>query len=119
MTHDEILKLAERAELVSLSITKSAGHNAVEKIIQKQCLHFAELLFEYAGKEAKTIKMSKHLNDLAYFKDLADKSRDNPQDRQACYVELLESNIETQNQVIETFVEELKLILVELTQEKS
>ena len=119
MTHDEILKLAERAELVSLRITQSAGHNAVEKIIQKQCLHFAELLLECAKKEAKTIKMSKHLNDLAFFKDLAHKSRDNPQDRQACYVELLESNIETQNEVIETFEQELNILTFALTQEKS
>lgn len=59
------------------------------------------------------------MNDLAHFKDLAHNSRDNPQDRLACYVELLEAHIGSQNAVIDTFVEELKLLLIELTQEKS
>jgi hypothetical protein len=75
MNRDEILKLAERAELVSLRTTKSAAHNAVEEIIQKQCLHFAELL--------------------------------------------LEAHTETQNHLLETTQQELALLLIELTQEKS
>ena len=75
MTRDEILKLAERAELVSLRITKSAAHNAVEEIIQTQCLHFAELL--------------------------------------------LEAHSETQIHLLETTQQELALLLIELTQEKS
>jgi hemerythrin-like domain-containing protein len=52
-------------------------------------------------------------------KDLAHKSRDNPQDRLACYVELLEAHIETQNELIATFEQELGLLLIELTQEQS
>lgn len=58
MTRDEILKLAERAELVSLAPSKSAAHRAVEETIQNQCLRFAELLFEYAEKEVKPVKVS-------------------------------------------------------------
>ena len=58
MTRDEILKLAERAELASLAPSKSAAHRAVEETIQNQCLRFAELLFEYAEKEVKPAKVS-------------------------------------------------------------
>ena len=75
MTRDEILKLAERAELVSLRTTKSVAHNAVEGRIQKQCLHFAELL--------------------------------------------LKAHNETQNHLLETTQQELALLSIELTQEKS
>jgi hemerythrin-like domain-containing protein len=56
---------------------------------------------------------------MKQLKDLAHKSRDNPQDRLACYVELLEAHIETQNELIATFEQELGLLSIELTQEKS
>ena len=56
---------------------------------------------------------------MKQLKDLAHKSRDNPQDRLACYVELLEAHIKTQNEMIETFQQELALLSIELTQEKS
>ena len=56
---------------------------------------------------------------MKQLKDLAHKSRDNPQDRLACYVELLEAHIETQNHLLETTQQELALLLIELTQEKS
>ena len=59
------------------------------------------------------------MNDLAFLKDLAFKNRDNPQDRLACYVEFLEAHIETQNELIATFEQELGLLSIELTQEKS
>jgi hypothetical protein len=59
------------------------------------------------------------MNDLAYFKELAFKNGGNAQDQIACYVELLEAHIGSQNAVIDTFVEELNLLLLELTQEKS
>lgn len=75
MTRDEILKLAERAELVSLGRTKSSAHNALKETIENQCLHFAELL--------------------------------------------LEAHSETQNHLLETTQQELALLLIELTQEKS
>ena len=58
MTRDEILKLAERAELASLGPTKNASYKEVQETIQNQCLHFAELLFEYAEKEVKPAKVS-------------------------------------------------------------
>jgi len=56
---------------------------------------------------------------MKLLKDLAFKSSDNPQEQIACYVALLESHIETQNQLLETFQQELDLLLLELTQEKS
>ena len=59
------------------------------------------------------------MNDLDFLKDLAFRNRDNPQDRLACYVELLEAHIETQNELIATFEQELGLLSIELTQEKS
>ena len=59
------------------------------------------------------------MNHLARLKDLAFKSRELPQDRLACYVELLEAHIKTQNELIETFEQELGLLSIELTQEKS
>jgi len=58
MTRDEILKLAERAELASLGFTKNAAYKEVQETIQNQCLRFAELLFEYAEKEVKPAKVS-------------------------------------------------------------
>ena len=72
MTRDEILKLAERAELVSLHTAKSVK---AHKTIEKQCLHFAKLL--------------------------------------------LAAHTETQNHLLETTQQELALLLIELTQEKS
>jgi hypothetical protein len=59
------------------------------------------------------------MNDTALLKDLAFKSRDNPQDRLALYVELLEAHIQSQDELLETFKQELDQILIELTQEQS
>ena len=59
------------------------------------------------------------MNDTALLKDLAFKSRDNPQDRLALYVELLEAHIQSQDELLETFQQELDLILIELSQEQS
>lgn len=59
------------------------------------------------------------MNDLPFLKNLAFKNRDNLQDRLACYVELLEDHIETQDELIATFEQELGLLSIELTQEKS
>ena len=59
------------------------------------------------------------MNDTALLKDLAFKSRDNPQDRLALYVELLEAQIQSQDALLETFQQELDQILIELTQEQS
>ena len=59
------------------------------------------------------------MNDTALLKDLAFKSSNNLQEQIACYVALLESHIETQNHFLETFQQELNLILSELTQEQS
>jgi hypothetical protein len=59
------------------------------------------------------------MNDTALLKDLAFKSRDNPQDRLALYVELLEAHIRSQDELLETFQQELDQILIELTQEQS
>jgi|TARA_R110000868_G_scaffold119068_2_gene315481 hypothetical protein len=59
------------------------------------------------------------MNDTALLKDLAFKSRDNPQDRLALYVELLEAHIQSQDAFLEFFQQELNLLLTELTQEQS
>ena len=59
------------------------------------------------------------MNDTALLKDLAFKSRDNPQDRLALYVELLEAHIKSQDALLETFQQELDQILIELSQEQS
>lgn len=59
------------------------------------------------------------MNDTALLKDLAFKSRDNPQDRLALYVELLEAHIQSQDALLETFQQELDQILIELTKEQS
>ena len=59
------------------------------------------------------------MNDIARLKDLAFKSRDNPQDRLALYVELLEAHIQSQDALLETFQQELDQILIELSQEQS
>jgi hypothetical protein len=59
------------------------------------------------------------MNDTALLKDLAFKSRDNPQDRLALYVELLEAHIQSQDALLETFQQELDQILIELSQEQS
>jgi hypothetical protein len=56
---------------------------------------------------------------MKLLKDLAYKSSDNPQEQIACYVALLESHIETQNHLLETFQQELGLLSIELSQEKS
>jgi hypothetical protein len=56
---------------------------------------------------------------MKLLKDLAFKSSNNPQEQIACYFALLESHIETQNHLLETFQQELDLLLLELTQEKS
>ena len=59
------------------------------------------------------------MNDLATLKNIAKKRHDNLQDRQTYYVELLEDHIKTQNEVIETFEQELSILTFALTQEKS
>ena len=59
------------------------------------------------------------MNDTALLKDLAFKSRDNPQDRLALYVELLEAHIQSQDELLETFQQELDQIIIELSQEQS
>ena len=59
------------------------------------------------------------MNDTDRLKDLAFKSRDNPQDRLALYVELLEAHIQSQDALLETFQQELDQILIELSQEQS
>lgn len=59
------------------------------------------------------------MNDTARLKDLAFKSRDNPQDRLALYVELLEAHIRSQDALLETFQQELDQIIIELSQEQS
>jgi hypothetical protein len=59
------------------------------------------------------------MNDTALLKDLAFKSRNNSQDRLALYVELLEAHIQSQDELLETFRQELDLILIELSQEQS
>jgi hypothetical protein len=59
------------------------------------------------------------MNDTTLLKDLAFKSRDNPQDRLALYVELLEAHIQSQDALLETFQQELDQILIELSQEQS
>ena len=56
---------------------------------------------------------------MKHLKDLAFKSRDNPQDRLVLYVELLEAHIQSQDAVLELFQQELDHLLTELTQEKS
>ena len=56
---------------------------------------------------------------MKQLKDLAFKSSNDPQEQIACYVALLESHIETQNHLLETFQQELDQILIELTQEQS
>ena len=59
------------------------------------------------------------MNDTTLLKDLAFKSRDNPQDRLALYVELLEAHIQSQDALLELCHKELDLLLTELTQEQS
>jgi hypothetical protein len=59
------------------------------------------------------------MNDTALLKDLAFKSRDNPQDRLALYVELLEAHIQSQDALLELCQQELDQIFIELTQEQS
>lgn len=59
------------------------------------------------------------MNALAYLKELAFKAGDNAQDQIALYVELLEAHIETQTHLLEITQQELALLLIELTQEKS
>jgi hypothetical protein len=56
---------------------------------------------------------------MKQLKDLAYKSSTDPQEQIACYVALLESHIETQNHLLETFQQELDLLLIELTQEQA
>jgi hypothetical protein len=56
---------------------------------------------------------------MKLLKDLAFQSCNNPQDRLACYVTLLESHIEQQNHLLEIFKQELQQIVLELSQEQS
>jgi hypothetical protein len=58
MNRDEILKLAEQAELSSNGPTKNEGYRRVQETIQNQCLHFAELLFAHWDNETKPAKVS-------------------------------------------------------------
>ena len=58
MNRDEILKLAERAELCSLGPTKNEHCKKIEETIQNQCLVFAKLLFAHWDNETKPAKVS-------------------------------------------------------------
>ena len=58
MTRDEILKLAQQAELASLGPTKNEHYKKLEETIQNQCLVFAELLFANWDNETKPAKVS-------------------------------------------------------------
>jgi len=59
------------------------------------------------------------MNDLAYFKELAFKNGGNAQDQIACYVELLEAHIQSQDALLELCHKELDLLLTAFTQEQS
>jgi hypothetical protein len=56
---------------------------------------------------------------MKHLKDLAFKSRDNPQDRLDLYVELLEAHIQSQDALLELCHKELDLLLTAFTQEQS
>ena len=58
MNRAEILKLAEKAELVSSGVSRSEHIRKVEETIQNQCLVFAELLFAHWDNESKPAKVS-------------------------------------------------------------
>jgi hypothetical protein len=56
---------------------------------------------------------------MKQIKDLAFKSRSHPQERLALYVELLEAHIQQQDQLLETFKQELDQIIIELSKEQA
>jgi hypothetical protein len=56
---------------------------------------------------------------MKQLKDLAFKSRSHPQERLALYVELLEAHIQQQDQLLETFQQELDQIIIELSKEQA
>jgi hypothetical protein len=56
---------------------------------------------------------------MKQLKDLAFKSRSHPQERLALYVELLEAHIQQQDQLLETYKQELDQIIIELSTEQS
>ena len=56
---------------------------------------------------------------LENFAQLAAKYSSNPRDRLAFHVGLLEAHIRSQDELLETFQQELDQILIELTQEQS
>ena len=56
---------------------------------------------------------------MKQLKDLAFKSRSHPQERLALYVELLEAHIQQQDQLLETFKQELDQIIIELSKEQA
>jgi hypothetical protein len=58
MTRDEILKLAEKAELCSSGPTKNEHYKKLQETIQNQCLVFAEYLFANWDNETKPAKVS-------------------------------------------------------------
>ena len=56
---------------------------------------------------------------MKQLKDLAFKSRSHPQERLALYVELLEAHIQQQDQLLETYKQELDQIIIELSKEQA
>jgi hypothetical protein len=56
---------------------------------------------------------------MKQLKDQAYKSRSHPQERLALYVELLEAHIQQQDQLLETYKQELDQIIIELSTEQS
>ena len=56
---------------------------------------------------------------MKQLKDLAFKSRSHPQERLALYVELLEAHIQQQDQLLETFKQELDEVINLLSRNKS
>ena len=56
---------------------------------------------------------------MKQLKDLAYASRSHPQERLALYVELLEAHIQQQDQLLETYKQELDQIIIELSKEQA
>ena len=56
---------------------------------------------------------------MKQLKDMAYASRNNPQECLALYVELLEAHIKQQDQLLETFQQELDQIIIELSKEQA
>jgi len=56
---------------------------------------------------------------MKQLKDFAYASRSNPEECLALYVELLESHIQRQNQLLETYKQEFDQISIQLSKEQS